>query len=577
MDQLRRVLATIKAQLGRLGTTQKLLIGSLVVIVAMSLFVVALYAGRPALVPLWPGATAEEQQQALAFVQQAGYDHRVSDTGEVLVPASTQALVRGRMGQKGQLPGNLSEVMQNILKTPSWLNTKEANHKLYNEMLRAELAGWISNIEGIRDAVVFVDIPEPSGLGRPKSRPTASVTLFTQSGRALPQATVDMVARMIAGAVSGLEPTGVVVSEGNGTPRQVTDGSRLAPSTYLEYAATTEQRFKEKIQSLVAHIDPAAVVEVTAAVNISRSRTEELKYAPKDAGTISLPKRTTESTTTDAPGASGAEPGVRSNTGADINAGGAPRGGGKQTQEERESENFAGSRRDLIENPGGEPTSLVATVGIPREYIVSLIEKERPADAGAGAPADPAPPTPAEIDARFKVEQAAIEAMARPHLKTQTPEGNPVQGEVVVSLLSGSPVPGLGSGSGGAGRSGLAASGGIGGTVGTVLAVGGGLIDKAVLAALAVVALGMMLMMVRRAGRKADMPTAEELVGLPPALNTKSDLVGEADESETAIMGIEVGEEEIKADKLREQVSDLIKKSPDVAAKLLNRWVTVEE
>jgi hypothetical protein len=52
--------------------------------------------------------------------------------------------------------------------------------------------------------------------------------------------------------------------------------------------------------------------------------------------------------------------------------------------------------------------------------------------------------------------------------------------------------------------------------------------------------------------------------------------VGEADESETAMAGIEVGEEEIKATKLRESVSELINQSPEVAGKMLNRWISVE-
>ena len=40
MDQLRRVLATIAKHLGQMGATQKLLVGSLAVIVFMALFVV---------------------------------------------------------------------------------------------------------------------------------------------------------------------------------------------------------------------------------------------------------------------------------------------------------------------------------------------------------------------------------------------------------------------------------------------------------------------------------------------------------------------------------------------------------
>src|SRR5690606_38325036 len=108
-------------------------------------------------------------------------------------------------------------------------------------------------------------------------------------------------------------------------------------------------------------------------------------------------------------------------------------------------------------------------------------------------------------------------------------------------------------------------------------AMEGGAMDKIVLGVLALVAMGMMFLLIRKAGRRVDMPTAEELVGLPPALEAKNDIVGEADETETAMAGIEVGEEEIKAAKMRESVSEFIRQSPESASKLLNRWIAVEQ
>ncbi len=113
--------------------------------------------------------------------------------------------------------------------------------------------------------------------------------------------------------------------------------------------------------------------------------------------------------------------------------------------------------------------------------------------------------------------------------------------------------------------------------MGSVLALGSGLVEKVILGVLAAAAMGMMLAMVRKAGRKTEMPTAEELVGLPPPLETKTDMIGEADESDSPLAGIEVNETDVAANKMLEQVGDLVKRSPEDAAKLLNRWVTVED
>jgi flagellar biosynthesis/type III secretory pathway M-ring protein FliF/YscJ len=103
-----------------------------------------------------------------------------------------------------------------------------------------------------------------------------------------------------------------------------------------------------------------------------------------------------------------------------------------------------------------------------------------------------------------------------------------------------------------------------------------GIVKTAVVGALAVVALFMMFMMVRKAGKAAPLPTAEELVGIPPALQGGSDVVGEADESETAMAGIEVDSDELKTQKMLEEVTELVKSNPSGAAQIMGRWLQTE-
>ena len=72
------------------------------------------------------------------------------------------------------------------------------------------------------------------------------------------------------------------------------------------------------------------------------------------------------------------------------------------------------------------------------------------------------------------------------------------------------------------------------------------------------------------------MPTAEEIVGVPAKLEPRNDMIGEADETDTPMAGIEVGEEEVRSQKMLEQVADLVKDSPESAARMLNRWIQIE-
>ncbi|MBX9738308.1 MAG: hypothetical protein K2X32_15415, partial [Phycisphaerales bacterium] len=154
----------------------------------------------------------------------------------------------------------------------------------------------------------------------------------------------------------------------------------------------------------------------------------------------------------------------------------------------------------------------------------------------------------------------------------------PTDQAVTVSMI---PVP-LGIGMASALGSGMGSmSGGMGG-------VGGGeaglmsqlltptTIRTGVLAAVILAAMGMMLMLVKKASKPLDLPTAQEIVGLPPALESQSDLVGEADEGSAAMVGIELQEDELKYKKMLEQVQDMVKKSPSDSAAILNRWVQTE-
>jgi flagellar biosynthesis/type III secretory pathway M-ring protein FliF/YscJ len=118
------------------------------------------------------------------------------------------------------------------------------------------------------------------------------------------------------------------------------------------------------------------------------------------------------------------------------------------------------------------------------------------------------------------------------------------------------------------------------GGLGTVATIAGpltGAVKTIALGGLALLALTMMVLMVRKASRAEELPTAEELVGVPPALQRGNDLVGEADEADSALAGIELSDDHIRSAKMREQVEDMVKANPDDAALLLNRWIQSDD
>lgn len=583
MERLRRVLATIAKALSRLNATQKLLIGSLAVIAGMSLFLIAQYAGRTSLVELLPTASPAEQQTALVALTNAGFNAQLTD--KLMVPAEDRVRAQAVLAEAGTLPADSALMFRNIIEKQSWQFSRQQNDRLYAIALQNELAGVISNFRGIRSATVIIDAPDAAGFGRAMLKPTASATVFTKSGQAIDQSTVDAIAQLISGARAGLLIENVRVIDGsNGRQRKASSDEDMSSSSYLDQAAKVEGNVHAKLMELLSYI-PGRVVAVTAQVDVTRTNSTVTKHFEKGEGTVSLARMTKESTTSSTQATQGAEPGVRSNQAADINRGSTSAGNKtEQTQDDREMENKVGSSVEHIMDPKGNPTMLAVSVGVPSAYVADLIKKEAAkagaaGAAGGGAATQPAAePTEQEIQAKFDkdVKPKVLDSIL-PHVRAmsaEAPKGaDPTQiadllkSQIAISLIPLEITPMTGSGGGG--LMGLDTGGGF-------LAMGGGMIEKALLGVLAAVALGLMFMMTRRTAKRVELPTAEEIVGLPPTLDAKSDLIGEAEEGDSPLAGIELDETEVAAQKMLDQVKDLAKSSPDSAASMIKRWVSIE-
>lgn len=559
MNQLRQAVATIQTYLGRMTASQQLLVGSLAVIALMTFFVVSRYAARPTLVDLMQD---DPNLRMVDSLQAAGINASTQN-GRLMVPETQRLNALAMLGQRGQLPSDTVTLFENLAERQDWKNSRQQNQVQFNLALQNELAKIISNFQGIRSANVIIDVPAPGGLGRTAKAPTASATVFTSSGGALDQGTVDAVANLIAGARAGLSPTNVRVIDGTtGRQRKPTGDDEFLATSYLEHTTRAEMMTQRKLAELLSHV-PGVVVAVTAQVDITRVSTRTSRVLPKGEGTVSLPRAETSLNETMSSRTSGGEPGVRANQTADITTGSSGAGNGSQkTNETIDFDNFPGTEEKQVSDPRGSPTFLTASVNIPQGYIEELVKRAKGEEE--------AEVTEQEVQERFAAMRPDIEASLKPHVTARAPDGTPIEGDVQVSMI---PVAllDLAPAAAQAGFLSTLTSGGGGGGAG-----GGGLINTVVVALLAVVALGMMIMMVRKSTRPLELPTVEELVGVPPALNADADIVGEADESDAPMAGIELDDDEIKQAKLLEQVAEMVKQNPETAASLIGRWIETE-
>lgn len=569
MERLENAIALVRKQLGALNATQKLLIGSIAVIAAMALFLVTQYAGSPSLVELLPGVAPAEQARASTILRAANVAVKDMD-GRVMVQPGTERRALALLQEEGELPDDTSLLFRNLIEKQSWQNSRTQNEQMFQIALQNELGRVISNFTGIERATVLIDAPQTVGLGAGVRRPTASVTVFTGGGRALDQGAVDAIATLVSGAKSGLTVDNVRVIDGStGRQRTPTSENDTTPHQYRDSAAAAEGEKRRQILDLLSYI-PGVVVAVTADIDNTRREWQEVKYAsPDEGGTVSLLARETKNSVTDSSGGGSAEPGIRSNQGQDISRGGAS-GGQKSEQKDTdtEMENKVGSKTERVIDPRGMPTRMAASVNVPQGYVEALLKRSKELAAGtpaAGAAAAPVTMTPDEIQDKFTEVSADIRASLLPHLKTPTAEG-----EVRVSMV---PVEIAGVGGGGATQAGMFGSGGDGG----ILALGSGLVEKGVLGVLALAAVGMMVMMVKKSGRAVKLPSPQEVMGVPPTLETGASVVGEADEMETAMAGIEIEEDSVRVQKMLEQLGEIVQSDPSGTTRVLNRWLQSEQ
>lgn len=552
MDQVRRALATIRAYLGKLTVSQQLLIASVVVVMLMTLFVVQQYAAKPDMVELLPaGASADDRSAAVQFLQANSVPHDVVG-GAVRVPVDRRLMVISQMANQNALPSDGTILFNNLIDNSSWTLPQSQTERLATIALQNELNRIITHFPGVRSANVIINKEPRRPLGSPRGIATAAATVF--SGAGLNQGMVDSVAHLVANA-TGVALENVRVIDGTSNRQwKAKSGEDLIATTNLELQMKIEERKRDQLYEMLAYIR-GVIISVQAQVDVKKVASSATLIPKEGEGSLSAIKLADTTDMQETVASTGGEPGVRSNTGADINTGSSGGSGSTQSTSLEEFETFPGRTHEETIDPRGHATKVAAVVNIPRSYFVDIWKQQQGPDGEADTP-----PTDQELDT---VRQAEINRITLEVQKLIDSSANPggMPGEAVVSMI---PVaaeeltPQTQS-------AGLLA-GGAGGAI-------AGWIKTLILGVLALLSLGLIVITAMKASKQERLPSASELVGIPPALQEDADLVGEAMEADSQLEGIELSDEELKHHKQMEQVSGLVAEQPEQAAQLLNKWI----
>jgi flagellar biosynthesis/type III secretory pathway M-ring protein FliF/YscJ len=556
MLALDKTLKTITQQLAAFSLTAKLLVAALMVILVMGLLFVAAFAGRSELVALGlggePNAAAKAQAVRMLEMRQVQWQER---NGDVYVPADQRIPVLASLAENRSITTDQID-FSSILKDSSPFTDRNTKNKRYLVAKMNVVGEMISALNGVAKATVVIDQPDRGhGIGHARIDPSASVYVLPD-GEQLTQTQADAIARMVAGAHAALKVDRVEVIDGRtGRPFRGRSDDHLAATKHLDVQQAAEKHIKRKIDDVLSYI-PGVRVAINAQVDSSDVVEREIGVEDPKLGVRE--ERSYEESMTNRSAA--AEPGVRPNTGLDLSTGGGRLTSLTKTETDTSMLPVFPTRESRTRRAGGQALKVNATVLVPRSYYVAVYQIENGAEQE---------PDAATLQTIVERENQKIREEVTPLVDTGAVEGA-IAGTVVVSMFADVATAGVGA-LGSEGR--LGGGGGIAGGL-----VSDSLVKTIGLGLLAAVSLMLMFMMVRKASRQDEMPSAEELVGIPPALaEADSDLVGEAAESVPAMEGLEIDEEAIRRKQMLDQINELARNAPDEAANLLRKWITTDD
>ncbi len=279
LDTTARPSSFMQSPLGR-----NVMIGGGVAIVLAVMVAVVLWSQAPEYRVLFSNYSDRDGGAITAALDQMGVKYKFSDGGTaILVEESQVHDIRLKLAAQG-LPkgGNVGfELMENQkLGVSQFL--EQVN---YQRSLEGELARSIQALGSVLAARVHLALPKPSVFVRDQQKPTASVLLNLQPGRALDPGQVSAIVHLVASSVPELTIGNVTVVDQNGNllSEQANKGAgkQLDPNQ-LKYVEQLQANIVKQVESIIQPLVGAGNVraEATAEVDFAQVDTAAEMYKP---------------------------------------------------------------------------------------------------------------------------------------------------------------------------------------------------------------------------------------------------------------------------------------------------------
>jgi flagellar M-ring protein FliF len=302
--------------LSRLDNRQKMgAIGAIALAIAL-LVGAWLWTKEPPYGVLFSNLNDQDGGQIVATLQQQNIPYKFSDNGSaILVPAGMVHDTRLRMASQGLPKGGLVgfEVMEN-----QKLGISQFAEQInYQRALEGELARSIQTLAAVRGARVHLAIPKQTAFLRDEMKPSASVLVSLQPGRALDTMQIAGIVHLVSSSVPQLTPSSVSVIDQDGnlitqTPDPLKNAG-LDPSQ-LKYVKEIEAQYLKRVEAILAPLVGKSNFRAQVAAEVDFSHIDQVAetYKPNPAPETVIRSQQTSETNQGGPQAMGV-PGALTN------------------------------------------------------------------------------------------------------------------------------------------------------------------------------------------------------------------------------------------------------------------------
>ena len=301
-EQIKKALAPLRQFWGSTSmTVKRVVIGGVIIAVIIALAFSILLNSKDYVV-IFDQLSETETSEILAALQEMEVEVKLDGNGSIMVPKKDETTVRMSLATEGYPKSGLSYYL--IEENSSMLTTDYERKQYMNMQLQERIAASIKTLEGVRDAVVTITVPDEEVFYlQEKEKPTASVIIHMNQGSTLTESQITGIQNLVAKSVSGLTKDNIALSDSQGNDLVGSSTGGNSDFSKINITREIENDIKKKITAVLLgpYRSEQFKVSVTATVDTDEAVTESTTFIPSpdgnNSGVVSEESRSDESST----------------------------------------------------------------------------------------------------------------------------------------------------------------------------------------------------------------------------------------------------------------------------------------